>query len=83
MELKNRRRLLKISQIELAKNVKVTNDYISCIERKNKLPSFSLMKKISLYLTEKALEQNIPPEIFTIENIFFNSYGTKCSKNTK
>lgn len=71
MELKSRRKLLKISQIELAKNVDVTNDYISNIERKNKLPSIGLMKKISSFLTKMALEQNMPSELFTIENIFF------------
>lgn len=71
MELKNRRKLLNISQIELAKEVKVTNDYISRLERNNKTPSLLLAKNISDYLTKKAEEQNIPKELFTIDNIFF------------
>lgn len=71
MELRNRRRLLKISQKKLAENIGVTNDYISSLERNNKTPSLNLAKKISDYLTEEAQKQNIPKEIFTIENIFF------------
>lgn len=71
MNLKNRRRLLKVSQKELAKNIGVTNDYISKLERNNKIPSVILIQKISNYLTKIALEQNMPPEIFSIENIFF------------
>lgn len=76
MELKNRRKLLKVSQMELAQNVGVTNDYISNLERNNKIPSVNLIQKISSYLTKIAIEQNIPPELFSIENIFF-----KQSKN--
>ncbi len=71
MNLKNRRRLLKVSQKELAKNIGVTNDYISKLERNNKIPSVILIQKISNYLTKIALEQNMPPEIFSIESIFF------------
>lgn len=71
MELKNRRKLLNISQTKLAEKVGVTNDYISNLERNNKIPSVNLIQKISNYLTKVALEQNIPPELFTIENIFF------------
>lgn len=71
MELRNRRKLLNISQMELAKNIGVTNDYISNLERNNKIPSVNLIQKISSYLTKIALEQNIPIELFTIENIFF------------
>ncbi len=71
MELKNRRKLLKVSQMELAQNVGVTNDYISNLERNNKIPSVNLIQKISSYLTKIAIEQNIPPELFSIENIFF------------
>lgn len=70
MELKNRRKLLKVSQMELAQNVGVTNDYISNLERNNKIPSVNLIQKISSYLTKIAIEQNIPPELFSIENIF-------------
>lgn len=73
MELRNRRKLLNISQIELAKNIGVTNDYISNLERNNKIPSVNLIKKISSYLTKIALEQNIPTELFSIENIFFKN----------
>ena len=71
MELKNRRKLLKVSQMELAQNVGVANDYISNLERNNKIPSVNLIQKISSYLTKIAIEQNIPPELFSIENIFF------------
>lgn len=71
MELRNKRRLLNISQIRLAKDVGVTNDYISKLERNNKIPSVNLIQKISAYLIKKAIEQNLPIELFTIENIFF------------
>lgn len=71
MNLRNRRKLLKVSQKELAKNIGVTNDYISKLERNNKIPSVILIQKISSYLTKIALEQNMPPELFSIENIFF------------
>lgn len=71
MELRSRRKLLNISQTKLAENVGVTNDYISNLERNNKIPSVNLIQKISSYLTKIALEQNIPTEIFSIENIFF------------
>ena len=78
MELKNRRKLLEVSQIELAKNVGVTNDYISNLERKDKTPSLSLAKKISDFLMKVAQQKNIPKELFTIENIFF----TECANKT-
>lgn len=71
MELRSRRKLLKISQKKLGEKVGVTNDYISNLERYNKTPSLNLAKKISDYLIEEAQKKNIPKEIFTIENIFF------------
>lgn len=71
MELKSRRKLVKVSQIELAREVKVTNDYISSLERNNKTPSLALAKSISDYLSKKAEEKKLPKELFTIDNIFF------------
>lgn len=71
MELRSRRKLLSISQKKLSEKVGVTNDYISNLERNDKTPSLKLAKKISDYLIEEAQKQNIPKEIFTIENIFF------------
>lgn len=71
MELKNRRKLVNVSQIELAKEVNVTNDYISRLERNNKTPSLILAKNISDYLMKKAEEKKLPKELFTIDNIFF------------
>lgn len=74
MELRSRRKLLKISQKKLGEKVGVTNDYISNLERYNKTPSLNLAKKISDYLIEEAQKKNIPKEIFTIENIFFTEH---------
>jgi len=71
LELKNRRKLVNVSQIELAKEVNVTNDYISRLERNNKTPSLILAKNISDYLMKKAEEKKLPKELFTIDNIFF------------
>ena len=71
LELKNRRKLVKVSQLELAKQVNVTNDYISHLERNKKTPSLTLAKNISDYLMKKAEENNLPKELFTIDNIFF------------
>ena len=71
MQLKNRRKILGISQKELAKEIGVTNDYISILERTNKIPSVMLIKKISEYFISVAKEKDIPPEIFSVENIFF------------
>lgn len=71
MQLRNRRKLLKLTQIELAKNINVTNDYISFLERKNKTPSLELAKKISETFMDIAQKKEIPIEIFTIESIFF------------
>lgn len=71
MQLKNRRKLLGISQKELAKEIGVTNDYISILERKNKIPSVDLIKKISTFFMKIAKEKELPIEIFTINSIFF------------
>lgn len=72
MQLRNRRKLLGVSQLKLSKEVNVTNDYISYLERKNKTPGLELSKKISDCLIKIAIEKNIPKEIFTIESIFFS-----------
>ena len=55
------------TQLELAKRVGVTKDYISMIERGKKNPGIFLAKRIAIILNS------------TIDEIFFSKKGTNCS----
>ncbi|WP_300382391.1 helix-turn-helix domain-containing protein [Clostridium sp.] len=58
-----------IKQVDLAKTLDITNDYLSSIERGAKTPSFKLAKKIADYFDT------------TVDEIFFNNQSNELFKN--
>lgn len=59
--LKKIRMKQNIKQVELAKALNITNDYLSSIERGVRTPGFKLAKKIANYFKT------------TVDEIFFNN----------
>ena len=60
-KLKDFRKNRDLTQIELAKDLHISNDYLSSIERGVKTPGFKLSKKIADYFES------------TVDEIFFNN----------
>lgn len=69
--LKEKRKEIGITQIELAEKVGVSSDYISMIERGDRTPGFSLARRISNELNS------------TIDEIFFESRTNKTFDGVK
>lgn len=66
--LKQLRRDRNIKQMDLAKILDITNDYLSLIERGARTPSFKLAKKIADYFDT------------TMDEIFFSNQSNKLFK---
>ena len=60
-KIKKLRKNRDLTQIELARDLEITNDYLSAIERGVKTPGFKLSKKIADYFES------------TVDEIFFNN----------
>lgn len=67
--LKQLRRDRNIKQVDLAKTLDITNDYLSSIERGARTPSFKLAKKIADYFDT------------TMDEIFFSNQSNKLFKS--
>jgi transcriptional regulator with XRE-family HTH domain len=61
--MKERRRVLGVSQVVLAEKVKTSTNYIAMIELEKKSPSLEMVEKIAI-----ALEIE-PAELFSMQNI--------------
>ena len=68
-----------VTQIEMASHLKITNDYLSMIERGARTPGFKLAKKIADYLNT-----TVDVLFFNVEsNIAFDRKGNGEESATK
>lgn len=63
--VKEFRKKKNLTQLELAKQLGITNDYLSAIERGSRTPGFKLAKKIADYFQ------------VTVDTIFFENSSNK------